>query len=231
MALLFCILRTVSKLTLPGAQLGLDDYTIYVAVLYYIDEPIHVKIVTLTKISILLPSLGMFPKQSFRRMVYVCMILNGLYLFAFIIVSVFQCRPIDHAWKNWHKETAGTCRNVNAQGWGAAIFNIILDLATIVLPLRQLSELMDVGVMCACMPALHSLFKRYWPKVFGATTWDKLAGGSGVSGASASHGGVDRVPETPKNTDRESFIPLVEVTGFSGSFVEHELDTIVLVIL
>lgn len=306
MALIFCILRTISKLTLPGAQLGFDDYTIYVAMfllaifsgltvpfanaglgrdiwtlpfdnitfillLYYIDESIYLVIVTLTKISILFFYLRIFPKKSFRKLVYIFMIINGLFLFAFIIVSVFQCTPISHAWENWHKETPGTCRNVNAQGWAAAIFNIIFDLTIIILPLRQLSQLvmnwkkkiqlllmfcvggfvtvvsiirleylihfansenptwdlaafgywstieMDVGVMCACMPALHSLFKRWWPKVFGATTWGKSTGKSGVSGASASNGGVEGVPGSPKNTDRKSFIPLVEVVNDNES--------------
>lgn len=31
LALISCILRTVSRLTLPGAKIGMDDYSIYIA--------------------------------------------------------------------------------------------------------------------------------------------------------------------------------------------------------
>lgn len=62
-------------------------------------------------------------------------------MLAFILVSLFQCHPVDHAWKYWHHEHPGVCNNVNAQGWAAAVFNIILDISIIILPLRQLSKL------------------------------------------------------------------------------------------
>ncbi|CBX96377.1 predicted protein [Plenodomus lingam JN3] len=303
----------LSVLTLPGTQLGFDDYTIYVAMLllavfsglsvplanaglgkdiwtipfdnitfillvYFADELIYLTIVTLTKVSILFFFLRIFPKKSFRKMVYILMTINGLFLFSFIIVSVFQCTPIDYAWHNWHKETRGVCRNVNAQGWAAAIINIVLDLATILLPLRQISQLvmnwkqkvqlvlmfcvggfvtivsvirleylinfansknptwdlagfgvwstieLDVGVMCACMPAIQSLCKRCFPKVFGMTTRGKSTGKSGVSDASASNGVSKRKLEGSKNSDRNSFIPLVEIDSVKDTASEQDAN-------
>ncbi|KAI8931820.1 hypothetical protein NX059_011457 [Plenodomus lindquistii] len=246
--------------------------------LYFIDESIYLTIVTLTKISILFVYLRIFPKKSFRRIVYFFIGLNGLYLLIFIFISVFQCTPVSYAWTYWHGETQGVCRNINAQGWAAAIFNIVMDLVIIILPLRELSRLvmnwkkkvqlllmfcvggfvtvvsiirleylihfantenatwdlapfgywstieMDVGVMCACMPSLHSLFKRYWPRVFGATTWAKSTGRSGISGAGASNARVEVTTEAPRNGDRKSFIPLVEVTHVIEQVVEHNPD-------
>ncbi|OAP59241.1 hypothetical protein AYL99_06539 [Fonsecaea erecta] len=41
---------------------------------------------------------------------------------------------------------------------------------------------MDVGVICACMPAIYSLFKHYFPKVIGGTVHGKSKG-SGLSGS------------------------------------------------
>ncbi|KAJ4347788.1 uncharacterized protein N0V89_009158 [Didymosphaeria variabile] len=265
------LLLTMSSIV-AEAGLGKDIWTIpfdkitFILLIYFIDEPIYITVVSLTKISILCFYLRIFPDRNFRRAVYAVMVFTGLYMLAFILVSLFQCRPVDHAWKYWNHEHAGACNNVNAQGWAAAIFNIVLDIATIILPLRQLSKLamnwkkkvqlmlmfgfggfvtlvsilrletliyfaksenftwdvapfgywstieMDIGVMCACMPALHSLFKRIWPKVFGGTARDKLTGRSGTSGLSASLG-ADRSQRSHKNTDTKDFIPLMDVNS------------------
>ncbi|KAL2361572.1 hypothetical protein RJZ56_005529 [Blastomyces dermatitidis] len=63
------------------------------------------------------------------------------YGFVFIIVSVFQCSPIKLAWLRWDGTTPGHCNNINLQGWTSAAFNIVLDLLTLVLPLRELSKM------------------------------------------------------------------------------------------
>ncbi|KIW23700.1 uncharacterized protein PV07_11879 [Cladophialophora immunda] len=45
---------------------------------------------------------------------------------------------------------------------------------------------MDVGVICACMPAMYSLFKHYFPKIIGST----VQGKSKASGLSGSRSGA-----------------------------------------
>lgn len=73
-----------------------------------------------------------------------CWILIGLnvaYFIAFELVSIFQCTPIEGAWRAWDKEFPAKCNNINMQGWMAAILNIVLDVATLCLPLWELYKL------------------------------------------------------------------------------------------
>lgn len=66
---------------------------------------------------------------------------------------------------------------------------------------------MDVGIVCACMPAVQALLKRIFPTIFGTTQGDKSTGRSGYTGRtdqSNSHA-------QPKSVDTKDFVPLVEV--------------------
>jgi hypothetical protein len=109
--------------------------------IYFFDESIYICIVALTKISILCFYLRIFPKKSFRIAVYVVIALTTMYLIAFIIVSVLQCRPVNLAWLQWDGEHPGTCNNVNAQAWASAAINMFLDVLTMTLPLGELNKL------------------------------------------------------------------------------------------
>lgn len=97
---------------------------------------------TWTKLSIQLFYLRIFPKRSFRIAVHVMIGLTFAYGIAFTLGFAFQCRPINMAWENWdrsHKDVK--CHNVNLFGWLSGAINIILDVITIALPLRELSRL------------------------------------------------------------------------------------------
>lgn len=66
---------------------------------------------------------------------------------------------------------------------------------------------MDVGIICACMPAVQALLKRIWPTVFGSTAGSKGTGKASTSGRSNpldSH-------SNSKSGDTKDFVPLVEV--------------------
>jgi hypothetical protein len=67
--------------------------------------------------------------------------LNVGYLIAFVLVSVFQCRPLPGAWLRWDGEENFQCNHINAQGWTSAVFNMVLDLIVMALPLKQLYNL------------------------------------------------------------------------------------------
>lgn len=67
--------------------------------------------------------------------------LNVAYLIAFVLISVFQCRPLPGAWLHWDGEGNYQCNHINAQGWAAAIINMTLDIIVMALPLRQLYHL------------------------------------------------------------------------------------------
>lgn len=228
--------------------------------LFFWDELLYLGALPVTKISILLFYLKIFPNREIRIACWVLISLNIGYFIAFELVSIFQCSPIEGAWRAWDKEFPAKCNNINMQGWMAAVFNIVLDLGTLVLPLRELIRLnlsvrkkvqimamfsvgflyvlssgfpclvislmpcqcyhrqccstalvgqlrynpqcyayvetptnacmtlctdmssedyvevgywstieVPVGIICACMPAIRSLFSQIFPKVFGST--------------------------------------------------------------
>lgn len=107
----------------------------------------------MTKISICCFYLRVFPDRTFRIVTYVVIGLNVCYLLVFVLISVFQCRPLPGAWLQWDGEGHYRCNDINAQGWSSAIINMVLDIIVMVLPLKQLYHLSlstkkKVYVMC-----------------------------------------------------------------------------------
>lgn len=82
-----------------------------------------------------------FPQKQLKVWSYVLIAVNILYFLAFEIITVFQCTPIEGAWLKWDGEFATTCRDVNLQAWVAAAVCIVLDVATIALPMPELWRL------------------------------------------------------------------------------------------
>ncbi|EEU45681.1 uncharacterized protein NECHADRAFT_18440, partial [Fusarium vanettenii 77-13-4] len=225
----------LNAISIPISRVGLgkdiwnvhpDDITdfLYVSFLFFFwDELLYLGVLPVTKISILLFYLKVFPGKNIRLGCWILIGLNVAYFIAFELVSIFQCTPIEGAWRAWDKEFPAKCNNINMQGWMAAILNIVLDVATLCLPLWELYKLslsrkkkiqimlmfsvgffvtivsivrlqslasyattsnvtqdyveigywstieVPVGILCACMPAIRSLFSLVFPKVFGTT--------------------------------------------------------------
>jgi hypothetical protein len=109
--------------------------------IYYFDESLYLASMALTKISILLFYLRIFPNKTFRRLVYGALALCVSYMLGFIPAIIFQCTPIPLAWKHWDGEHHGKCINLNLEGWISAASNIIFDIIIICLPLHELSKL------------------------------------------------------------------------------------------
>ncbi|KAK8137908.1 CFEM domain-containing protein [Apiospora sp. TS-2023a] len=241
----FCDKNTQADQAITVSQhgLGLDMWNVSfegvndILFLYYWDEMIYITSLSLTKVSILCFYLKVFPARSFRNVAYVLIGLNLVYALTYDLLLAFQCQPIDGAWLFWDGEYKAKCISINVLGWSAAGVNIVLDLATIILPLPQLFQLsmslkkkaqivlmfavgffvtfvsiirlrsliefgttqnvtpdtnnirtytedyvevgywstieVPVGIICACMPAIRSLFSLVFPKVFGTTRGDK----------------------------------------------------------
>jgi hypothetical protein len=74
-------------------------------------------------------------------MVYTMIGLNTGYALAFGLAVVFQCQPLDGAWRSWDGEYQANCVNINYLGWSGAAVNIFFDIATLVLPLQVLAQL------------------------------------------------------------------------------------------
>jgi hypothetical protein len=109
--------------------------------MFFWDELLYLGALPLTKISILLFYLKIFPRREIRIICWVFIALNAAYFIVFELVSIFQCSPIEGAWKAWDKEFPAKCNNINMQGWMAAGLNILLDLGTLILPLPEIYKL------------------------------------------------------------------------------------------
>lgn len=109
--------------------------------LYFWDELVYLAVLPVTKISILLFYLKIFPKREVKIAIWVLIGFNLAYLVVFEIISIFQCRPIAGAWLAWDGTFEATCNDINMQGWMAAALNLVLDLSVIILPLPELAGL------------------------------------------------------------------------------------------
>lgn len=109
--------------------------------LYFWDELVYLAVLPVTKISILLFYLKIFPKREVKIAIWVLVGFNIAYLIVFEIISIWQCRPIAGAWLAWDGTFEATCNDINMQGWMAAALNLVLDLSVIILPLPELAGL------------------------------------------------------------------------------------------
>jgi hypothetical protein len=109
--------------------------------IFYYTELLYLTSIAITKISILLFYLRIFPQQGLRRAIYVTIVFCVLYIIAFVTPTALQCIPVRYAWERWDGEHHGKCINLNADAWASAAFNIVLDLVVICLPLRELKNL------------------------------------------------------------------------------------------
>lgn len=109
--------------------------------IYYFDEDLYLTALPLIKISILLFYLRIFPQTWFRYACFATMAACVGYGIAFLLVSVFQCQPIDLAWNHWDGEHSGKCNDINAQGWTSAALNVVLDVVVLALPMPVIAKL------------------------------------------------------------------------------------------
>ncbi|WQF77475.1 Putative extracellular membrane protein, CFEM [Colletotrichum destructivum] len=231
MLLAVAMMVPLNSLSIPISKtaLGQDIWTVHpdnitmFLYMFFWDSLLYLGVLPVTKISILLFYLKIFPKREIRIGCWVLIGINVAYFIVFELISIFQCIPVEGAWRAWDGEFQARCNNVNIQGWSAAVINILLDVATLVLPLKELYNLslstkkkimvmmmfcvgffvtivsvvrlhslasyattsnatqdyvevgywstieVPVGIICASMPAIRSLFSLVFPKVFGTT--------------------------------------------------------------
>ena len=95
--------------------------------------------VCFAKLSILIFYLRLSPQQWFRTLVFLLIGAVGSYTVVYIILNVFPCRPIAAAW-NLDIEDAKCIDPWNAY-WALSILNILMDVATLVLPIPVVVKL------------------------------------------------------------------------------------------
>ncbi|KAF2748513.1 hypothetical protein M011DRAFT_400906, partial [Sporormia fimetaria CBS 119925] len=138
---------TFLSIVLAEKGLGKDMWTVPhdnitdILRIYYFDELFYLSSIGLTKISILLFYLRIFPERTFRRWTHMTIALCILYMLGFGFAVIGQCTPVNLAWNHWDGEHDGHCINLNAEGWAASAVNMVLDLMVMFLPARELARL------------------------------------------------------------------------------------------
>ncbi|KAH7327466.1 CFEM domain-containing protein [Rhexocercosporidium sp. MPI-PUGE-AT-0058] len=97
--------------------------------------------VSLLKLSLLFFYLRIFPGPAIKRVIWGTVIFNCCFGVLFVLLAIFQCKPIDFYWTGWDGEHKGHCLNINALGWANAAISILLDFWMLGLPISQLIHL------------------------------------------------------------------------------------------
>lgn len=140
------IVTTFSAIAVPLANdgFGKDIWTVQfpkitkILKLFFAEELLYVAGLGTVKISMLLTYLRFFSSPSFRKAAFVLIALNAVYVVVFMSMVAGRCKPISYNWHRWDGEHEGKCLKFDSLAWPAAGFNIILDAATLTLPIREL---------------------------------------------------------------------------------------------
>lgn len=111
---------------------------------FWVEQFIYQLIIVLTKISIVLLYLRIFPKEVSTRFANTChaiIIALSVYGAAFIVSFFFQCRPINLFWHQWDGEHDGSCAQNQVSFYVNSAFNITFDLIVFILPVPKLMKL------------------------------------------------------------------------------------------
>ncbi|GKT53837.1 CFEM domain-containing protein [Colletotrichum tofieldiae] len=108
---------------------------------YFFGELFYFLAQAMNKVSILFFLHRVFQHNRLGKAIWVTIGLTLAYAAAFFFATLFQCWPINHAWLQLEENHVGRCNNVHLQGWMSAVFNIVLDIIILALPLHQLYQL------------------------------------------------------------------------------------------
>lgn len=124
-------LSTISHTSLTWVSNQLNNQHSDKPQLFFWDELIYLSALPITKISILLFYLRIFPRRGFKYCVYALIATNVGYLISFEVISIWQCRPIDAAWKKWD----GTYAAVRVLGFFFPYLECFLSCEAVLLSL------------------------------------------------------------------------------------------------
>ncbi|KAF9878841.1 CFEM domain-containing protein [Colletotrichum karsti] len=104
---------------------------------FYILQCLYNCVITLVKTSILFMFLRIFPDQKFRLVVWATQIFNLTVGVIFLLISLFQCRPINLAWRFWTGENDGQCISIGHVGMVQGTIYVLMDVWMLILPATQ----------------------------------------------------------------------------------------------
>ena len=112
--------------------------------MFWIEQYVYQAVVVVTKISIVLLYLRIFPREVSRNFNYICyavIVTLAAYLLAMCIFFGMQCKPISFFWKRWDGKHTGRCINYRLGVYIGSGVNIAFDLVIFFLPVPRLLKL------------------------------------------------------------------------------------------
>ncbi|PNP57416.1 hypothetical protein THARTR1_02413 [Trichoderma harzianum] len=133
----------------------IDAHHKIVAFKWFFAAQILYKITTcLTKMSLGMLYLRIFPDRKFRLAVVSVMAVTAAYTLAAVLMTIFACNPIE---KSWNKPLPGKCVNSISIWYSTSVLNIVTDILIIGLPINEIRRLQLPLVKKLLLCALFSL--------------------------------------------------------------------------
>ncbi|KAF4878604.1 hypothetical protein CGCSCA1_v002404 [Colletotrichum siamense] len=107
---------------------------------FYVIQALYYSTIAFLKASILFMYLRIFPSERFRTVLWGTQAVNLAISVTFVLLGIFQCRPIHLAWKAWRgdSESQGTCMDVVIIAIIYSTIQVGLDILMLILPLTQI---------------------------------------------------------------------------------------------
>lgn len=109
---------------------------------FYIAEPLYIVATRLTKLSLILLYVRLWPDRG-TPFWYTCIGVAALLVAsipAALFPVLFQCRPVSYYWNHLNLGTDGACINQTALSMANASIVIFFDLVVLLLPVRNLCQ-------------------------------------------------------------------------------------------
>lgn len=141
---------TLGILSIHGAAaygLGRDIWTLTpedissFAFYFYLLTIIYYLSITINKEAIVLFYMYIFPTQGTQKLLRVTAGFIAVHGLVFIILTIFQCRPVQSSWTRWTGASEGSCIHMNVVSWLGSVLGVVLDLWMLAIPLWQLRHL------------------------------------------------------------------------------------------
>lgn len=105
---------------------------------FYAMASLYFTQVTLLKLSLTFFYIRVFPSTGVQRLLWGTVVFVTLWGIMFVLIAIFQCRPINYFWTKWDGQHQGSCLNINAITESHAGISIVLDFWILGIPLWQL---------------------------------------------------------------------------------------------
>lgn len=105
---------------------------------FYAMASLYFTQVTLLKLSLIFFYVRVFPSAGVQRLLWGTVVFVCMWGFSYVVVAIFQCRPIHYFWTKWDHLHTGKCLDINAITASNAGISIALDLWILGIPLWQL---------------------------------------------------------------------------------------------